>query len=158
MPTQEDVQFYTKVAARVLIACRKVQPSFYNPASHPDMVPVWGYVMATRPFPELLYLEAVAAYYAASTNDERPGIGDIIHFAEVVRDRWETDPARRPILQAYRDDRQAKRDKEIADGTFRGSRGAVPPANLKELGTLPGQLDTARGLSQAFGDGEEMPW
>lgn len=151
MPTQDDVNRYTQVATRVLMACKKIQPSFYSPAANPDLPATWGYVMACKPYPELVYLEAVAAYYANTTGDERPGVGDIVHYAGVVRDRWEGDPDRRQLLRQHRQQRQDERDRQIEAGTFRGSRRSVTPPQTHVLGPGTSVVDLGQGLG-------DMPW
>lgn len=131
MPTKDQVDFYTKVAADVLAMCRKVQPDFWNPDNHDQMAKAWGYVLATRPFAPSVYHEAVGVYYAENPGDRRPGPGDIIAAAQVVRDRWEADPARRGELAAHREQQRIERDRQLAEGTFGQVRGYKPLAQRR---------------------------
>ncbi|MEJ4100899.1 hypothetical protein V5S96_11105 [Corynebacterium mastitidis] len=148
MPTTAQVERYTQVAADVLAMCRKVQPDFWNPDNHEKMATAWGYVLATRPYAPAVYHEAVGVYYAENPGDRRPGPGDIIAAAKVVRDRWEADPARREALAAHREQLREERDRQLAEGTFGQFRGYRSLAQ-RRAETTPEPVETTPAAVEA---------
>lgn len=147
MPPKDHVEQYTTVAENVLAMCRKIQPNFWNPETNPDMASAWGYVFATKPFAPACYYEAVGVFYAEDHSGERPTPGQIVHFAQVVRDRWEADPAKRAEMNAHREFLQRERDRAIAAGTFGNLRGHRERA-LPEKSAEPSKV---RNLLEAIG-------
>lgn len=116
MPTDQQISYYTQVAAQVLAMCKKTQPDFWQPTS--EMATAWGHAMARRPYPKEVYYQAVPEFYASSDADHgaRPGVSDIVRHAKQLVAAWETDPEQRPKLEEWRAERAAERDRRLAMG------------------------------------------
>ena len=140
MPSKDHVEKYTDVATHVLAMCRKIQPDFWNPENNPDMASAWGYVFATKPFAPACYYEAVGVFYAENSSGDRPSPGQIVHFAQVVRDRWESDPVKRVELNAHRAALQLERDRQLELGRFGEVRGHRPREVVAGLVVEPSRV------------------
>lgn len=148
MPAKDQVEQYTTVAENVLAMCRKIQPDFWNPDNNPDMASAWGYVFATKPFAPSCYYEAVGVFYAENHTGDRPTPGQIVHFAKVVRDRWEADPLKRSEMNAHREFLQRERDRQIEAGTFGALRNHQPKREVEAPKVEPSRV---RSLLESLG-------
>lgn len=122
------------LAAAILNKGKTLAPDRF-PQAGPDVAQAWadalGVTFDALPFTEL-WEEAVLLWSTELAGDRMVTPRDLRHAALVVRDRWDSHPARRDLLRARREAAVEERDQQLAAGTFAAIRGYGPPSALPE--------------------------
>jgi hypothetical protein len=126
------------LAAAILAKGKALAPDRF-PQPSPDSTKAWadalGSTFDSLPFTDL-WEEAVLLWSTDLAGDRMVTPREIRHAALVIRDRWETRPARREILRARREAAVEERDRQLAAGTFASIRGYGAPSALPERRNL----------------------
>jgi hypothetical protein len=90
-----------EVAKRILTVGKRLAPDrFPQPAL--EIAETWELALATVNLPPQVWEDAVLLWCTELVGDKMCTPRDMIGAARTVRDRWESDPQRRQILEAHR--------------------------------------------------------
>lgn len=118
----------------VLAAGKKLVPDRF-PRPDGDTARLWGEMLATVPLPAEIWPEAVKVFCLELVGDRMATPRELREAAYIVRDRWESHPAKREALKVHREALADERDRQLKDGTFAKVRGYLPrntPENGRE--------------------------
>lgn len=116
-----------ELAARILDRGKMLAPDRF-PKADSAVSEEWALTMSAHfdALPVSIWPEAIRLWALHLAGERMATPRDIKDAAYVVRDRWESDPAKRPILQQAREQRRELRDRQLAQ---------LAQAKLRELDT-----------------------
>lgn len=129
-----------ELAAHILRKAKEYAPAMV-PQPSPEMAASWAEVL-DKNYPPELWVDAVRHW--AKHADRMICPRDMLEAAQSTKRTWETHPVRGPQLRAHRDQQTARRDRELAEGTFMGNRGYKPRPALETPQVDEDVLDRAR--------------
>lgn len=138
-----------ELAARILDKGKLLAPDRF-PKADGAVSEEWALTMSAQfdALPVGIWPEAVRLWALHLAGDRMATPRDIKDAAYVIRDRWEADPAKRPVLQQAREQRQEIRDRRLAQ---------LAQAKLRELNTPQQDASGApRAVQRAHGTGGHL--
>lgn len=135
-----------QIAANVLAYGKALVPDRF-PKATPISLQAWATVLGEMRVPPQVWPEAIAWWSMNSVGDRMATPRELKEAAQhIVRDVWETDPQKRPLLDAHRAARLRARE----------ARGELPPGTAPEtpgdgpLALNPGRSDAGEESYRNF--------
>lgn len=91
-----------------------------------ELINEWATALGKKVYPLELWEEAVEYWVNHLDHGRMVTTGEMLRAAKQVRQKWETDPARREQFRQLYEARQQERDRQIAAGEFGRARGYMP--------------------------------
>lgn len=141
--------FQLELAKNILRKGKALAPDRF-PQPNIETAREWADALRGMSFPVEVWPEAVLLWATELVGERMATPRELKRAAKLVVERWESNPVRREQLRAHREAEVAKRDRQIADGSFAAVRGYQP----KALGeAAPVDLDRIQELVRGAGLG-----
>lgn len=134
------------LARRVLEYGKAIAPDRF-PSVSESVLLAWADVLGNIAVPVEVWPEAVRLWASESVTDRMVTPADLRRATRTVLERWESDPAKRGVLRAMREERRERRDRELAAGTFGAVRGYEAPKVLERRRVDPSVVEAARRVA-----------
>lgn len=141
------------VAVRVLaIGKRRAPdrfPAYTDRAGQLDreLVNEWAAALGVKRYPLELWEEAVAYWINHLDKGRMVTTGEILKAAKAVREKWETDPLRKPQFDELYRHREQEREQKWRAGELAASRGYPQPKQLTKPPVPDTVLEKVRAVA-----------
>lgn len=114
------------LTANILSRCKAMAPD-RAPQPNQATAEAWTDALGDlyEVFPVEIWPEVVTVWAAELVGDRMITPKELRHAAYVTRDRWESVPAKRLVLEQRRESRRVERDQQLESGVFGQVRGYV---------------------------------
>lgn len=114
-------QPWPQIAEAVLRSLKAIAPQSvpalpderHGPATNHPSVQAWAEALSHVPLPPQIWRDAVTWWAINESSDRMIKPADLKRAAYAVRDDWNTDPEKRPLLERWRDQRMVQRYREL---------------------------------------------
>lgn len=111
------------LAASVLDLGKRLAPDRFPRTDDDLLVDEWARELGSKTYPPELWEEATRVWVRELDRGRMVTTGELLRAAKIVWERWKSDPARRPSIEAHYRALRDERDRQLAEGTFAARRG-----------------------------------